>query len=264
MFYIVSKLFWLLFQPLHFIFFLLVLSVIALRFFPLFSRLCLFSAVFFFFVIGVFPLGHNMLVYLERQYSTADAYTGDILPTRVDGILVLGGVFDAPTSQKLGKPVIGDSVERITEGVALSYEYPDALFVFSGGNGSLRGGVPETVTAKEFLAALHYNTDAMVFEGKSRNTYENAAFSKAILKPKDGQTWILVTSAYHMNRARRVFATQGWNVISYPVDYKTDLEYRIIPQRFDIAGNMYKFHLASKEMVGTIAYQFTGKIASEH
>ena len=41
----------------------------------------------------------------------------------------------------------------------------------------------------------------MMFENRSRNTFENAAFTKELIKPQAGEDWLLVTSAYHMPRA---------------------------------------------------------------
>src|SRR5262245_7885810 len=58
-------------------------------------------------------------------------------------------------------------------------------------------------------------------EDRSRNTLENAVFSKAIVQPKPGERWLLVTSAYHMPRAIGVFRKAGFPVEPYPVDLRT-------------------------------------------
>ena len=51
---------------------------------------------------------------------------------------------------------------------------------------------------------------------------ENAVYAKQVLHPGPGETWVLVTSAYHMPRSVGSFEAAGWKVIPYPVDYKTD------------------------------------------
>ena len=56
---------------------------------------------------------------------------------------------------------------------------------------------------------------------RSRNTVENALFSKEIAQPKPGERWLLVTSAYHLPRAIGVFRKAGFAVEAYPVDWRT-------------------------------------------
>ena len=57
-------------------------------------------------------------------------------------------------------------------------------------------------------------------ERRSRNTQENAEFSKALVKPKQGERWLLVTSAFHMPRSVGLFRKAGFAVEPYPVDWR--------------------------------------------
>ena len=61
----------------------------------------------------------------------------------------------------------------------------------------------------------------ILVETRSRNTYENAVYSKELAQPQPGQIWLLVTSANHMPRAVGCFRAVGFDVIPYPVDYDT-------------------------------------------
>ena len=63
--------------------------------------------------------------------------------------------------------------------------------------------------------------DRVTLETRSRNTAENAAFTKALVKPKPGERWLLVTSALHMPRAIGCFRRVGFPVEAYPVDWTT-------------------------------------------
>ena len=62
---------------------------------------------------------------------------------------------------------------------------------------------------------------AAAVERDSRNTWENALFSRRLVQPHPGETWILVTSAFHMPRAVGIFRKLDWPVIPWPVGYKT-------------------------------------------
>src|SRR5206468_7108626 len=61
----------------------------------------------------------------------------------------------------------------------------------------------------------------LTMERRSRNTMENAEFSKALAAPKPGERWLLVTSAYHMPRAIGVFRAAGFEVEACPADWRT-------------------------------------------
>ena len=60
----------------------------------------------------------------------------------------------------------------------------------------------------------------LIMERRSRNTLENAEFSKALVAPKPGERWLLVTSAFHMPRSVGLFRKAGFAVEPYPVDWR--------------------------------------------
>ena len=76
-------------------------------------------------------------------------------------------------------------------------------------------------TAPRLLDALGVSADRLVLENKSRNTYENAVFTKELVTPKPGETWLLVTSAFHMPRSKALFDKAGFPTVPWPVDYRT-------------------------------------------
>ena len=257
MFFALSKIVWALVSPLNF---LLLLLAAGLLFFCIWRRagvflLCAGAALFV--IAGFFPLGQNLLAGLENRYERP------AMPPRVDGIVVLGGAFETALSAARGEPAVNDGAERIIEGLRLARLHPNALLVFSGGEGRLRpAGRSEAEDAKSFLRAAGFDPDNAVYEDESRNTWENAVFTKDMVMPLRGETWILVTSAYHMPRAMAVFASAGWTVVPWPVDYRTDGRKRFLPERLDADGNFYETDVALHEYAGLLAYRLTGKIAS--
>ena len=64
----------------------------------------------------------------------------------------------------------------------------------------------------------HVFTDAI---GALRDTFENAAFTRKLMERRSLRKAILVTSAFHMRRARFLFEREGVDVLPYPTDFRT-------------------------------------------
>jgi uncharacterized SAM-binding protein YcdF (DUF218 family) len=96
-------------------------------------------------------------------------------------------------------------------------------------------------------------------ERRSRNTQENAEFSKALIAPKSGERWLLVTSAYHMPRSAGVFGKAGFAVEPYPADWRTGG--RVDPFTFSTSASEGIDHAdtAFREWMGLAAYRISGK-----
>ncbi|PWE48116.1 hypothetical protein DEM26_19925 [Thioclava sp. NG1] len=83
---------------------------------------------------------------------------------------------------------------------------------------------------------------------RSRSTIENARFSYDLAQPKPSETWVLVTSAFHMRRAMASFERAGWEeVVPYPVDYRADGFLDGIG--WDLAGHLDTLDIALKDTI---------------
>jgi uncharacterized SAM-binding protein YcdF (DUF218 family) len=252
MFYISSKIFWLIVEPITFIL-LLGLSGVLLGFtrFKRAARVLTAGAILAL-AAGLFtPLGALLLRPLENRVAQPGA--GMPLPT---GIIVLGGVM----SEARGQAYVGADAARMTTGVELARRYPAARLVFTGGSGDLQGeGLAEANSAKKFWLSLGVPAERMTFEDKSRNTWENAVFTRDLLKPRKGETWLLVTSAFHMPRSVGVFRRIGFEVIPYPVDFHTfgdERDFRLTPAMTD---KVFMLDHSVHEWIGLLAYWLSGK-----
>jgi uncharacterized SAM-binding protein YcdF (DUF218 family) len=107
------------------------------------------------------------------------------------------------------------------------------------------------------LIDLGVAPDRVLVEDRSRNTYENAVMSHDLVQPKAGETWLLLTSAWHMPRAVGCFRHTGWEVLPYPVDYRTEARPRL---ELLLAPHLELLDLAAKEWVGLAAYRLLGRI----
>ena len=144
-----------------------------------------------------------------------------IWPSHVDGIIVLGGAVDPNTTAKWGLPTLNGEAERMTEFVRLANVYPSARLVFSGGSAFPGAQYTEASVARLFFQQQGIDLKRMTFEDRSRNTFENVYFSKTVVNPRPGQTWLLIQSAIAVPRAVGLFAKAGWPVLAVPVAYKT-------------------------------------------
>ncbi|MGZ5260742.1 MAG: YdcF family protein [Burkholderiales bacterium] len=100
-------------------------------------------------------------------------------------------------------------------------------------------------------------TTAIQVETRSRNTFENLQFSKAIIAAHGENAW-LVTSAIHMPRAMAVARNLGLRIRPYPCDYRaTQLRhwYAWLPNADGPAMHAEAFH----EVVGLAYYRIRGR-----
>jgi uncharacterized SAM-binding protein YcdF (DUF218 family) len=173
--------------------------------------------------------------------------------------IVLGGLSGY---DKNGQGHFGNNADRFIQIANLYHRGIVKKIIVSGGTGKLsQDEPPESVFLRTQFIANGVNDSDIVIESRSRNTSENAIFSKHIsdslqLKPPV----ILVTSALHMKRSVSVFKKVGFECIPLPCDYK------VTPQKFSfenvIVPNVSLLnHWGEfiKEVVGLWVYRLTGK-----
>jgi uncharacterized SAM-binding protein YcdF (DUF218 family) len=205
-----------------------------------------------FLAILLFPIAAWIAEPLEDRFPSPHA-----LPEHVDGIIVLGGAINPAMTALRGMPSLNAAAERMTEFVRLAKKYPDARLMFSGGSGRLTRDLPdftEADAARLFFAQQGLDATHIVFERRSRNTYENVIFSKALVHPLPGQTWLLISSAQDMPRTVGIFRKAGWPVLAVPVAYKADMS-----NFYMLGDNLFQLDRAAHEWLGLLIYYLTGK-----
>jgi uncharacterized SAM-binding protein YcdF (DUF218 family) len=102
------------------------------------------------------------------------------------------------------------------------------------------------------------DTSRITFEPESRNTFEDVVNAKAIVHPIPGETWILVTLAFHMPRSVGLFRAQGWQVVPDPVGYQTGTGGSDTETNLNFAQNLTLLSVALKEWIGMLANRLLG------
>ena len=206
-------------------------------------------------VAGLSPLGNALILPLEQRFPPWDASRGP-----PDGIVVLGGAITPDVSAARGAVALNEAAERITVTAELARRYPNARIIFSGGSSALifDEGVEAPFAVRQ-LEALGVAHERITAEEQSRNTIENAVFSRLIADPKPGERWLLVTSAYHMPRAIAAFRAAGFAVEAYPVDWRTRGPIDAVRPFASLGDGLRRTDTAVHEWVGLLVYRLTGK-----
>jgi uncharacterized SAM-binding protein YcdF (DUF218 family) len=230
-------------------------ALLLLTRFCAFGRKCLVLSIVLLAICAFSPLGNLLLYPLESRFPQWDASRG-----APDGIIVLGGPIDADISVAHQVPVIRSAADRIVAAAALARKYPDVRVIFTGGSPNLiSNDAREADYAAMVFASLGIDRSRLIIERASRNTLENAEFSKALAAPKPGERWLLVTSAFHMPRSVGLFRKAGFPVAPYPVDWRTAGRSSLLWFTTAAPDGLFKTDIAIREWIGLIAYRVTGK-----
>ncbi len=257
MFFVLSKILGFLLQPIVLVLLLFVLAgLLAMLGWRRSAWTAGGGAVIILATIALSPLGLVMLAQLENRFPRPET-----LPDRVAGIVVLGGAVDTRVGRTRGVDELNEAADRMTEAMVLARRYPEARVLFTGGVAAiLEEDIPETDMARDFFESLGLEPDRLILEDRARNTAENAVYSREIASPQPGETWLLVTSAFHMPRSVGCFRAAGFDVVPYPVDYRTPAGAAIWRPSTFVTRNIEKVQLSAREGLGLAAYWWTGRI----
>lgn len=257
MFFVLSKLFWFVAQPLNLSIILLLLGLLAAWFGR--RRLAAWSTALAAFVLVLSTwtsFGALLLGPLEERYKRPSP-----APQAVAGIIVLGGGFEGGINLVRGGYELNSGGDRFVETAVLARRYPQARIVVSGGSGALiLDGDTDAATAPRLLTALGVAPERLILEDKSRNTHENAVFTRDLVKPAAGETWLLVTSAFHMPRSMGLFRKAGFDVTPWPTDYRTTGQEGVGLFTDNPIDSIQTTSMAVREWIGLIAYRLSGRI----
>ncbi len=255
LFFISSKILWLIISPEN----LIVIALFATFILFLSKKLRLAKKFFYvtsstIFIIALFPIGSWLIYPLETQFPAHPN-----LPEKIDGIILLGGSFNTSSSQAWGKVQTNNFADRIHSFIALKYKYPNAKAIFTGGIASVNSTYPtEAFFAQKLFNDMGLEDEQILYESKARNSYENIIYAKRLALPKQGENWIVVSSAFHLPRTVGIFCQQNWPIIPYPADFHSNPDSMFMPE-LNLSDNLNLLNYAIHEWIGLIAYHLTGK-----
>jgi uncharacterized SAM-binding protein YcdF (DUF218 family) len=251
MFFLVSKAAWLLAQPSHASVLVLLAGLVAAWCGRRLGLKLATAGMVALLLFGFSPAANFLFYPLEQRF----AGLAEPMPTdRIAGIIMLGGFEDPwPAATRPGLPM-NEAGERLTGTLLLARKFPDAKVIFTGGTASLLDSATGKGAVGRYLLDSGIAPDRIVLEDQSRTTYENALYLQALLHPAPGQRYLLVTSAFHMPRSVGTFRKLGFEVVPYPVDYRTRGAVDLVSPFWDLPEGLRRSDFAAKEWVGLIAY----------
>ncbi|MGZ3871281.1 MAG: YdcF family protein [Mucilaginibacter sp.] len=169
--------------------------------------------------------------------------------------IVLGGFSSVNDN---GNGIFNTSADRFIQGLKLIATGKVSHILITGGNGHLLANkFRESDWVKTQLLQLKIPDSCILIENKSRNTLENAAFSKPILQKNHLRPpYILVTSAFHMRRSLNIFKKDNIDVIPYPCNYMAEGGNTLVADFIPDAGVFNGWNIYIKELIGTIVNYF--------
>jgi uncharacterized SAM-binding protein YcdF (DUF218 family) len=197
------------------------------------------------YVLSMPLVSDRMIHTLEKKYTPPSELNGDV-------IIMLGGgaTADTPGVNGLGN-LSGYAANRLLTCAQL-YKKLEVPIVISGGSVEGITG-SDAVVGKNILIGLGVPEDKILTESKSRNTTENANFTKNIISRYAFKNPILVTSAFHMHRSVKQFEKMKIDVIPYPADYQTNIKnHFILSDLVPNAEALSKINLTIKEYLGIL------------
>jgi uncharacterized SAM-binding protein YcdF (DUF218 family) len=256
MFYHVSKIAWFFMEPSNLFLMLAALGCLLLLLgFQRIGRAITIFSVALMLIIGFSPLAYWLLLPLEMRFPVPDLQN-----KKIDGVIVLGGAVQERQSAAHGHLATNDAGERIIAMADLARRFPGAKIIYSGGPGYYTSAPrAEAVIVQEHLASLGLAKDRVLIEAESLNTFENAVLSKTLFAPQPNETWLLVTSAWHMPRSVGIFRQVGWEVVPYPVDFRAGGWQDFMRRFATVSDGFQRTEIAVREYIGLAVYRATGK-----
>lgn len=251
-----TRVFWLLVQPVSLAVLLLILGL-ALSWLRRrwVSRVLLGGGLLILVLCCFTTFGYLVITPLENRFVRP------VEPASVDGIVVLGGPMDADVNSARGGWELTRSGDRYVETLRLAMKYPNAKVVVAAGPAALQPELePEALAAQRLLADFGISGERVILDQRSRNTEENAQFAKELAGAAEGQTWLLVTSAFHMPRSMGLFRRAGFAVVPWPTDYLASGREGVGFKFDQPTENAAVATIALREWTGLVGYFAVGKI----
>ena len=257
--FLLSKVVWIVIQPLSLSFFLVVASLAfgAVGLKRLRTASAALSALLLFVTLYT-STGAVLLQTLENRFPRPVS-----LPEDLSCIVVLGGGFENEVTSARGGFEMNQAGDRFVETLRLARNHPQARILISGGDGSFSGDYEgDAIVAERFFPAFGVDAGRLIQEKTSRTTFENVRNLKAFLEENRLENCVLVTSAFHVPRAVGLMRQAGLSMTPWPADFRTRGDQTLTLDFSQPATNTQLLTTAAREWTGLLAYYLMGRTSA--
>jgi uncharacterized SAM-binding protein YcdF (DUF218 family) len=187
---------------------------------------------------------------LDRFAEQWDIGTGPIQKSQVFSCaIVLGGFSSEGTN---GQGFFNASSDRFIQALKLKTTGRVSHLLITGGNSEVfPGKFRESLWVRHQLKLLNIADSSILIESTSRNTFENARFSKRqLIKRNLAPPYLLVTSAFHMRRSLYTFQKEGIPVQPYSSNFIAGNQTISLEDFVPRAEVLNKWSVYLKEVIG--------------
>lgn len=224
--------------------------VIILITFGIFWRkmLPLLVAVILLLILSLPIVSQQLTGFLEKNYHPISVHQINA----ADTVVVLSGMIKTIGQSDNLKYEFNDAVDRILAGIQLLKLNKAKKIIVTQGRLPWSMGLSEGDILAEFIQSQGISSDKIMLTGIVQNTNDEAIAVSKIL-PKNSSI-ILVTSAFHMPRAEKVFQNQNLKVISYAVDFRKSAKKTDIIDFLPSSKSFHESNIYFREMLGRAFY----------
>ena len=230
-------------SPLFLVFFLILFGAF-LR-----SKKITFFGLLVLFFCSLPVISNNLIAYLEKDYTLQDASSIN----ETDAIVVLSGMVTVIKTDETFKYEFGGGVDRVLSGMDLFNNNKAPLLIFTRGKLPWQLGLPEGEYLKEFAIKYGISEEKILLTDNVQNTDEEAKSVKRLLNTNDAEI-ILVTSAFHMPRAKKVFEAANIRIIPFAVDFNRSTKKTTLMDFIPNAQSLSVTSFFVREMIGRLYY----------
>ena len=193
----------------------------------------------------------KLVAYLESDYQLSK-------PSNIasaDAIVVLSGMIRTINAKEGLDYEFGEASDRIFAGISLFKEKKASELILTRGKLPWSVGIPEGEYLKEIAITNGISENNILLTENVENTDQEAKAIKKLLS-EDKPKVLLVTSAFHMPRAQKVFEAAGINVVPFPVDFQKGLSKITFMSFMPSANALSGTSFFVREMIGRVYYNF--------
>ena len=244
MFFTLSKILSFLFKPITWLIFLLVFAILSKK---KTKKIVTYTLILF------TILSNEFIVDQVSGLWQMPVIKINQLQKKYDYGIILGGFSSYNPEDKMIN--FNEHGDRLISAIKLYNLGIIKKIIVSGGNGKLiNNDLREAIWSYDFLINMKVNPKDILIESNSRNTIENAVYTKEIINPLSQS--LLITSSLHMKRAIFCFKKNNFNFDYYATDVinfnrKKSISYILLPN----AKSLEKWEDLIHEIIGYLVYQ---------